>query len=442
MNEELYGHQSPHPAESSRYESGALPVHGSLAAGAVTWPEFGVGGGPVASGGSLGGGAAADVVRLPVPLADALSGADPGPVSARGSEREANGRRFAAVDGLRGAAVLAVLAHDTGAAGPYFSWTGAGVDVLLVLTGFLVTLPLLRGATASGRAGVAGFLVRRVKRLVPALLVVAVLTLVVCWTLGSARAVLDAAGPLGYGSWAQWLHGRSLGGVPTVDSPLAPLRGWDLVVCLATAWSLLLALLALLVRRGLAPVALVAALLAGVVAAASVSGALPGAGVLTGVRSLAPAAGAVAACFVHLAERGGRVVSRPVAVLLAVSGLGASVALVVSAVLRGGGQDETRYVVAVVLSGAVLTAVLCGGRGLLVRLLSGELVTEVGRMSYSLFLLHLPVYWLLERGQPGLSPLGLFLVGGGVTWFLSLLVHYLLVERLAARPWRRGRAAY
>ncbi|ELP68884.1 putative membrane protein [Streptomyces turgidiscabies Car8] len=377
-------------------------------------------------------------------LADAGPEVAPVPASARGSDSEggASGRRFSAVDGLRGAAVLAVLAHDTGVGGRYFSWTGAGVDVLLVLTGFLATLPLLRGATASGRTGIAGFLFRRAKRLVPALLVVAVLTLTLCWTWGSARAVLDPARPLGYGSWAQWLHGRPLGAVPTVGSPLAPLRGWDLVVCSLTAWALLLACLGLLVRRRLAPVALVAALLAGAGAAASVSGVLPGVGVLTGVRSLALAAGAVAACLVHLVERSDRAVSRAVAVLLTVTGLASALALAGSAVLRGGGLGETRYVVAVVLSAAVLTALLCGGRGLLVRLLSGELVTEVGRMSYSLFLLHLPVYWLLERGQPGLSPLGLFLVGGGVTWFLSLLVHYLLVERLAARSWRRGRSAH
>ncbi|MEH0422013.1 acyltransferase family protein [Streptomyces sp. B21-083] len=457
MNEELYDPQPPHPAASSRYETGARPgdpggfpfadrTQYATAGGfadrrPVTWPAFGVEGGPVAFGGPVGGGHAADVARFPVLLADTGPGAAPGPVSGRGLEGEASGRRFLAVDGLRGAAVLAVLAHDTGVGGPYFTWTGAGVDVLLVLTGFLATLPLLRGATATGGTGVAGFLVRRAKRLVPALLVVAALILTVWWTLGSARAVLDPAGPLGHGSWARWLRGRPLGVVPTVDSPLAPLRGWDLVVGSATAWALLLACLGLLARRRLAPVALVAALLAGVWATASVSGALPGAGGLTGVRSLALAAGAVAACLVHLAERGGRAVSRPVGVLLTVTGLAAATALAVSAVLRGGGQSETRYVVAVVLSAAVLTAVLCGGRGLLVRLLSGELVTEVGRMSYSLFLLHLPVYWLLERGQPGLGPLGLFLVGGGVTWFLSLLVHYLLVERLAARSWRRGRSA-
>jgi peptidoglycan/LPS O-acetylase OafA/YrhL len=134
-------------------------------------------------------------------------------------------------------------------------------------------------------------------------------------------------------------------------------------------------------------------------------------------------------------------VSRPVGVLLVVTGFAAAVVLAVAAVLLGGGHSDNRYVVAVVLGAAVLTAVLCGGRGPLVRLLSGDMLTEIGRMSYSLFLLHLPVYWLLRRGQHCLGALGLFLVGGAVTWFLSLLVHYLLVERLAAGPWRRGRAS-
>lgn len=232
------------------------------------------------------------------------------------------------------------------------------------------------------------------------------------------------------------------GAVPTLDSPLAPLWSWGITALPVLAWALLLACLGLPARRRLAPVALVVALLAGAVAVASTGGMLPGVDAVTGGRALALAAGAGAACLVHLAERGGRAVNRRVAVLSTVTGFGAAAALGVSAVLRDGGRGDTPYVVAVVLGAAVLTAVLCHGRGPLVRLLSGDLLTEAGRMSYSLFLLHLPVYWLLRRGQPGLGSLGLFLVGGVVTWFLSLLVHYLLVERLAARPWRRARVSH
>ena len=380
----------------------------------MAWPTSDVEVGPVAFGGPLGSASSAAVTRSP-----ALS-AGPGPDSGQ----EASGRRFSAVDGLRGAAVLAVLLHDTGVGGPYFSWAGAGVDVLLVLSGFLATLPLLRRATATGRTGVVGFLGRRAKRLLPALLV-------------SVGMTLAAYGALGHGGWAAWLRGWPLGAVPMPDAPLAPLWLVEVTARSVVAWSLLLAGLCLLARRRLAPVVLVVALLGGAVTVAAACGALPDLGVVSGVQAVALPAGAVAACLVHLAERRGRAVSRPGAVLLVVTGFAAAGALAVAAVLRGGEQGDGRSVVGVVLSAGLLAAVLCGDRGPLVRLLSGGLLTEIGRMSYSLFLLHLPVYWLLRRGQAGLGPLALFLVGGVVTWFLALLVHYLLVERLAARPWRR-----
>lgn len=396
----------------------------------LTWPQRGVETGPAVLGGRAGSVSVADVTSAPVV-----------PAKPVGVESQ-DGKRFSAVDGLRGAAVLAVLGHDTGVGGTYFSWTGAGVDVLLVLTGFLATLPLLRRATVTGRTGVGGFLARRAKRLVPALLVSVGVTLTALWVLGSARTVRDLAGHVGYGDWAEWVHGRPLGAVPTLGSPLAPLWLWDVTARFVLVWSLLLAGLCLLARRRLAPVALVAALLTGAVTVAAARGELPGIGVVTGIQALALSAGATAACLVHLVERGGRAASRPAVVLLMVTVFVGAAALAVSAVLRGRGQGGDWYVVAVVLCAALLTAVLCGGRGFVARLLSVDLLTEVGRMSYSLFLLHLPVYWLLRRGQPGLSHLALFLVGGVVTWFLSLLVHYLLVERLAGRSWRRGRASH
>ncbi|WP_330266255.1 hypothetical protein [Streptomyces griseorubiginosus] len=150
-------------------------------------------------------------------------------------------------------------------------------------------------------------------------------------------------------------------------------------------------------------------------------------------------AGAIAACCVHLAERTTRPLSRRTAALLTTTGLAAATAVAVSAVLGGAAPHKNQqYLAATVASTAVLTATLCTGRGPLSRLLSTDLLTEVGRMSAPLFLLHLPIYCLLERGRPGLHPLALFLVGTAVTWFLSLLTHYLLAERLATRRWRPG----
>ncbi|MHC5905946.1 acyltransferase family protein, partial [Streptomyces sp. S6] len=190
--------------------------------------------------------------------------------------QEAGLRRFPAVDGLRGAAVAAVVLYDTGWGGPYVSWVGAGagVDVLLVLTGFLTALPLLRGATATGRTGAVGFLVRRARRTVPALLVSVAVALAGFWVLGSSHVVRDLARRfwsvlLGRGGWEEWLRGRPVGVVPTVDAPLAPLWLLDVTARSVLGWSLLLVCLCLVARRRLTPVALVAALLGGAVTAAA-----------------------------------------------------------------------------------------------------------------------------------------------------------------------------
>lgn len=93
-------------------------------------------------------------------------------------------------------------------------------------------------------------------------------------------------------------------------------------------------------------------------------------------------AGAIAACCVHLAERTTRPLSRRTAALLTTTGLAAATAVAVSAVLGGAAPHKNQqYLAATVASTAVLTATLCTGRGPLSRLLSTDLLTEVGRMS-------------------------------------------------------------
>jgi len=71
-----------------------------------------------------------------------------------------------ALDGLRGIAILLVLAcHFTGEplGGAY------GVDLFFVLSGFLITTLLLEEHSVSGRIGLGGFYMRRARRLLPAL---------------------------------------------------------------------------------------------------------------------------------------------------------------------------------------------------------------------------------------------------------------------------------
>ena len=70
-----------------------------------------------------------------------------------------------ALDGIRGLAVVAVLASHTGVVGGGF----LGVDLFFVLSGFLITSLLAEEHAATGRISFAAFYRRRALRLLPAL---------------------------------------------------------------------------------------------------------------------------------------------------------------------------------------------------------------------------------------------------------------------------------
>src|SRR6478672_2853690 len=76
-----------------------------------------------------------------------------------------------ALDGIRGVAILAVLAvHSQHVFGwPLLKGGNAGVDIFFVLSGFLITALLLEEWEHTGTLNLKGFYWRRVLRLVPAL---------------------------------------------------------------------------------------------------------------------------------------------------------------------------------------------------------------------------------------------------------------------------------
>lgn len=71
------------------------------------------------------------------------------------------------LDGLRGLAVLAVVAYHLDAPGARGGFLG--VDVFFVVSGFLVTTLLIDEVVTTGRIDVRGFWLRRVRRLIPGL---------------------------------------------------------------------------------------------------------------------------------------------------------------------------------------------------------------------------------------------------------------------------------
>jgi peptidoglycan/LPS O-acetylase OafA/YrhL len=68
------------------------------------------------------------------------------------------------IDGLRAIAVLAVVLYHAGIGGAGF----VGVDVFFVISGYLITLLLLRERRTTGRTDLLGFYARRVRRIFPA----------------------------------------------------------------------------------------------------------------------------------------------------------------------------------------------------------------------------------------------------------------------------------
>jgi peptidoglycan/LPS O-acetylase OafA/YrhL len=112
-----------------------------------------------------------------------------------------------ALDGVRAISILMVLARHLNLHGVFVSGDH-GVDIFFVLSGFLITTLLLREHDASGRISLRHFYVRRALRLYPVVVVVLVI--------GATVRLLDPAF-LGAPAWsglvattfyyANWMHG-------------------------------------------------------------------------------------------------------------------------------------------------------------------------------------------------------------------------------------------
>src|SRR5664280_1352027 len=132
--------------------------------------------------------------------------------------------RNQALDGVRAAAVLAVMAYH--ASGSPFRGGYLGVDVFFVLSGFLITLVLLGDVQRCGHIRLGRFFVRRIARVMPAyLLLVAIVTAsTFVFSRAHARHALAAALPWLLSLTANWREA----GHPGTLGYLTPL--WSLSV--------------------------------------------------------------------------------------------------------------------------------------------------------------------------------------------------------------------
>ncbi|MET8625977.1 acyltransferase family protein [Kitasatospora sp. NPDC004669] len=364
--------------------------------------------------------------------------------------------RFKAVDGLRGLAIASVLLYHT----DWFQNGLFGVDVFFVLSGFLVSLVLIRELDRTDGIRLGVFYRRRAKRLLPGLLATIILVVGLSALVSPLRDVKDLrpqalAALAQVANWAQlsrgdayWQHFASI-------DPLAAMWSLSITEQFYAVWPVLLLMVFGLCRRSLRATGIATAVL---FAASAVVAPLLWNGdnsdrlyLGTETRAVGFAAGATAAFGVYLWQRrraraaadgaDGSGAGRRLpggAALPTLVGTAALGGLVWASLSVSSYHEPLLYqggLAVVAALAAVLTASLCYDRGPLVWLLSLPPVRLTGTISYSLYLLHLPVYWLLQHYVDDISPQKLLLIGGPVSWVLAWLLHT-GTEKLRVLRWR------
>jgi peptidoglycan/LPS O-acetylase OafA/YrhL len=364
----------------------------------------------------------------------------------------------APVLGLAGLATVLILLYDTGAFRPGL----IGVELLLLVTGFLVTQLVLPLALAGrGLAGVVRLQRQRLKYLLVLLTVTLAITAALIYLvagLDEARRSSAEAVPalLQVANWHLAGDGNVAWGELALDAsgrfdPLGHLWLASLLEQSVLVWSLALVILCWIARRSLIAVTILvwAAFAAGAAVAPLAYDGTNGARIYLGTDSHAVTflAGAAAACTLRLLqerssprERRRRRASSSALYGLLTALAGMALALLAGAALIAASRPETWLgsggLGLTGLAAAVLALALCQEKGRLAQVFSWGPLTELGRLAYPLYLLHLPIYWLLATTKPEIARYGLLLVGGGLAWLVALIVHYAIGERLRVRVWR------
>lgn len=340
-------------------------------------------------------------------------------------------------------AILAVLYYHSSSGLYLHSWRllggWIGVDAFFVLSGYLITTLLLREWGREGSVGLRAFYARRVLRLFPALATLLIGGALVVAIVGSN------AGGLPYG--------RAV--LPTVfyAGNWFEARGGNPLGILGHTWSLALEeqfyllwppVLAVLLARRRSPRRIAAGLVP-LIAAAAVYRALshlyisPDAAVYHFGRADGVLIGsAIALLLFDLPfDRIPSFVRRPTLPSLA------AVALVVAAIRLDSSSELWQLgglsVVYVLVGFVLVHLVTTDSRSPLRSVLSAGPLVWIGRVSYGLYLYHIPVNYLIHHTRVSELPGGVEVVVHTAVTFLAAWVSFVFIERPALRLKRRWR---
>ena len=368
------------------------------------------------------------------------------------AESAVTGRHLPALNGLRGVAVIGVVAYHL-----QLGWARGGylgVDLFFVLSGFLITTLLLEEWVGSGRISLGAFWGRRARRLLPALFLVVValavyLVLNGLWGGPGANGLVDLSGLRGdaistllyVNNWHSIFVHQSYFAQFSTPSPLQ--HTWSLAIeeQFYLVWPLVLLVLFRFGRRGWRRAGVTLAVGLGILSSVLMAVLFtPGTdpsrvyygtdtrlfdlmagATIAFVAAARPQPNARARRTLHLAA--------PLAgVALLVFWVTAGYTTGVRAGMPTNFMFEGGFLVCAALAGVVVAdtrLVQAGGLG---RGLAWRPLHFVGTISYGIYLWHWPVIVYLNGARTGLSSWPLDLLRVGVTLSLSTASYY-LVER-------------
>lgn len=335
----------------------------------------------------------------------------------------------AGLDGLRALAVITVMAFHLGWS---FVPGGAfGVSLFFTLSGYLITQVMLADHARAGKVDLKRFWSRRLRRLAPGSIVclIAIAIVAVCGLLDGARLRGDLFAALGYSANWRFATAGTTYAQLFESAPSPVLHFWSLAI--EEQFYLVFPLLMIVLlrwRKMLAPVLVV-------LAAASVA-----AMVLTQSRNLAyygthtRAAELLIGALLALAIPVSRQLAGVWAKIIALTGiiaLGAYVYIATHAhtsdnwLYRGGLSAFS------LISCLLIVSVLVPGP--IRKLMSSRPMVAVGKITYSLYLFHWPVFVVLNQDRMGFDGFALSLVRIGVTFAFACLSAWLIENPIRFR---------